>query len=91
VLGRLRGITPQGQTFLAGLAGWDGQEASDQLIARADRALYAAKANGHDRVTVDRHHPAARPRRWGRRSAWVSHHFLLMYPLWPDRSNSSMG
>jgi diguanylate cyclase (GGDEF)-like protein len=60
VLERLRRITPQGQTFSAGLAGWDGQEASDRLVARADRALYAAKASGRDRVTVDRDQPAAR-------------------------------
>ena len=59
VLERLRRITPQGQTFSAGLAGWDGQEASDRLVARADRALYAAKSGGRDRVTVDRHQPAA--------------------------------
>jgi diguanylate cyclase (GGDEF)-like protein len=60
VLERLRRITPQGQTFSAGLAGWDRQEASDRLVARADRALYAAKASGRDRVTVDRYQPAAR-------------------------------
>ncbi|MDF2740745.1 MAG: hypothetical protein K0S88_2113 [Actinomycetia bacterium] len=44
VLERLRAVTPQGQTFSAGLAGWDGQAVSDELVARADRALYAAKA-----------------------------------------------
>jgi diguanylate cyclase (GGDEF)-like protein len=59
VLERLRQITPQGQTFSAGLARWDGQEASDRLVARADRALYAAKASGRDRVTMDRYQPAA--------------------------------
>ena len=60
MLERLRAVTPQGQTFSAGLAGWDGREASDQLVARADRALYAAKASGRDRVIADRHQPAAR-------------------------------
>jgi diguanylate cyclase (GGDEF)-like protein len=58
VLERLRAVTPQGQTFSAGIAGWDGVEASDQLVARADRALYAAKASGRDRLVVD---PASRP------------------------------
>jgi diguanylate cyclase (GGDEF)-like protein len=59
VLERLRAVTPQGQTFSAGLAGWDGQEASDELVARADRALYAAKAAGRDRVVVGDHQPTA--------------------------------
>ena len=53
ILERLRAVTPQGQTFSAGLASWDGQEVSDELVARADRALYAAKAAGRDRVIVD--------------------------------------
>jgi diguanylate cyclase (GGDEF)-like protein len=52
VLERLRAVTPQSQTFSAGVACWDGQEISDELVARADRALYAAKAAGRDRVTV---------------------------------------
>jgi diguanylate cyclase len=60
VLERLRAVTPQGQTFSAGLAGWDGQEVSDELVARADRALYAAKAAGRDRVVVGNHQPTAR-------------------------------
>ena len=59
VLERLRTVTPQGQTFSAGLAGWDGQEVSDELVARADRAVYAAKAAGRDRVIVDNHQAAA--------------------------------
>ena len=52
VIERLRGDTPAGQTFSAGIATWDGRETSDELIARADRALYAAKAAGRDRVTL---------------------------------------
>ncbi|HKQ02513.1 MAG TPA: GGDEF domain-containing protein, partial [Actinomycetes bacterium] len=62
VLERLRQVMPQGQTFSAGLASWDGQEVSDELVARSDRALYAAKATGRDRVVVDHHEAAtARP------------------------------
>ena len=60
VLERLRAVTPQGQTFSAGLAGWDGQEVSDELVGRADRALYAAKAAGRDRIVVGNHQPTAR-------------------------------
>jgi diguanylate cyclase (GGDEF)-like protein len=52
VLERLRAATPAGQTFSAGLATWDGAETSDELIARADRALYAAKNAGRDRTMV---------------------------------------
>jgi len=52
VLERLRTVTPQAQTFSAGLACWDGREISDELVARADRALYDAKAAGRDRIVV---------------------------------------
>jgi diguanylate cyclase (GGDEF)-like protein len=50
VLERLRKATPLGQTFSAGLAAWNGVETSDELVARADAALYAAKRGGRDRV-----------------------------------------
>jgi diguanylate cyclase len=60
ILDRLRAVTPQEQTFSAGLACWDGQEVSEELVARADRALYAAKAAGRDRVVVGNHQPTAR-------------------------------
>ena len=59
ILERLGEVTPQGQTFSAGLTCWDGQEVSEELVARADRALYAAKAAGRDRVIVDSHPAAA--------------------------------
>jgi diguanylate cyclase (GGDEF)-like protein len=52
VLARLRAITPAGQTFSAGLAAWDGTETSEELIARADQALYAAKQGGRNRTEV---------------------------------------
>jgi diguanylate cyclase (GGDEF)-like protein len=52
VLERLRAVTPQQQTFSAGLACWDGQEISEELVARADHALYQAKDAGRDRILV---------------------------------------
>jgi diguanylate cyclase len=36
--------------FSAGLAGWDGVETSDDLLARADAALYCAKRGGRNRI-----------------------------------------
>ncbi|MEV6849496.1 diguanylate cyclase [Actinoplanes sp. NPDC051411] len=61
VLARLRAATPAGQRFSAGVAVWDGTESGDELIGRADRALYAAKANGRDRTETARA-GAAEPR-----------------------------
>ena len=49
-LARLRTVTPAGQTFSGGVARWDGTETSDELVARADRALYEAKRAGRDCV-----------------------------------------
>jgi diguanylate cyclase (GGDEF)-like protein len=57
VLDRLRVETPAGQSFSAGVASWDGTETSQELVDRADRALYVAKATGRDRVVLDE--PAA--------------------------------
>ncbi|MDA8268404.1 MAG: GGDEF domain-containing protein [Actinomycetota bacterium] len=37
-------------TFSAGIAVWDGNEAPDELVLRADRCLYAAKTAGRDQV-----------------------------------------
>jgi diguanylate cyclase (GGDEF)-like protein len=53
VLERALAATPLGQTFSAGVATWDRTETSDELIARADAALYAAKAGGRCRVHAD--------------------------------------
>jgi diguanylate cyclase (GGDEF)-like protein/PAS domain S-box-containing protein len=47
---RLRGATPPGLTCSAGLACWDYAETSDDLVDRADSALYRAKAAGRDRL-----------------------------------------
>ncbi len=50
VADRLRALIPGGQTCSAGVAEWDGRESWQQLLARADAALYAAKSGGRDRV-----------------------------------------
>ncbi|WP_432495998.1 GGDEF domain-containing protein [Kineococcus auxinigenes] len=46
LLAELRDLVPQGQSFSAGLAVWDGAEDVEALVARADAALYGAKAAG---------------------------------------------
>jgi diguanylate cyclase (GGDEF)-like protein len=50
VVERVRAATPFGQTVSAGIAAWNGQESAADLVARADTALYAAKAAGRDRA-----------------------------------------
>jgi diguanylate cyclase len=52
VLARLKAVTPLGQTFSAGVAVWNGDETSDDFVARADRALYRAKTAGRNRVVL---------------------------------------
>lgn len=52
VIDRLRAATPAGQSFSAGVAVWDGTETSEELIGRADKALYAAKNAGRRRTEV---------------------------------------
>ncbi|GLY94288.1 GGDEF domain-containing protein [Actinoplanes sp. NBRC 103695] len=52
VMERLRRVTPDGQAFSAGLAQWTGVETAEQLVARADAALYSAKRAGRDRTAV---------------------------------------
>lgn len=49
---RVRAMTPSGATCSAGLVVWDGEEDEAALMARADRALYAAKRTGRDRLVV---------------------------------------
>ena len=46
----LRGAAQTGQTFSGGVAVWDGIESVAAMVARADVALYAAKAGGRDAV-----------------------------------------
>lgn len=52
VVERLRPLVPDGQTFSAGVAEWNGSETVAELVARADRALYAAKSGGRDRLAL---------------------------------------
>jgi diguanylate cyclase (GGDEF)-like protein len=52
IIGRVRARMPEPHTCSVGLATWDGTEPEDQLIGRADAALYQAKRNGRDRVTA---------------------------------------
>lgn len=49
---RLRAATPQAQTCSVGLACWDFLESSEELLGRADAALYEAKASGRDRLVA---------------------------------------
>jgi diguanylate cyclase (GGDEF)-like protein len=49
---RLRVATPEHQTCSAGLVLWDGKETSERIFGRADRALYAAKEAGRDRIVT---------------------------------------
>jgi PleD family two-component response regulator len=46
----LRAATPEGQTCSAGLAVWRAGESVDDLLGRADEALYRAKESGRDRL-----------------------------------------
>ena len=50
VVERIRLSTPLGQTVSAAIAQWDGSEDAAALVARADAALYAAKAAGRNRA-----------------------------------------
>ena len=50
--GSLRAATPAEQTVSVGVARWDGEETPDELLARADAALYVAKSAGRDRAVA---------------------------------------
>jgi diguanylate cyclase (GGDEF)-like protein len=61
VVDALRSRTPAGQTFSAGVAEWDGAEASSEALHRADVAMYLAKRSGRNRVVVAGREQAAEP------------------------------
>lgn len=48
------GVDPDGRTVTlsVGLALWDGEESGEELIKRADAALYAAKQGGRNRLML---------------------------------------
>lgn len=52
VVERMRQGTPRNQTCSAGIAGFKPGDTTETLVARADRAMYAAKHDGRDRVVV---------------------------------------
>jgi diguanylate cyclase (GGDEF)-like protein len=49
---RLRGATPELASFSAGTAAWNGTESLEEMMRRADVALYAAKTDGGNRVEL---------------------------------------
>ena len=51
-LKRLRAVTPDGVSFSAGVTGLEPGDDPDQMMNRADRSMYAAKAAGRDRVVI---------------------------------------
>lgn len=52
IIDRLRDVTPAGQTASAGVVSWNGVESVDELVARADAALYRAKDLGRNRTVA---------------------------------------
>ena len=52
VVQRMLDAMPVGRGFSAGIARWDGHEATRDLVRRADEALYAAKDAGRGRLDV---------------------------------------
>jgi diguanylate cyclase len=50
---RLREETPEGHSFSAGLASYQGTETVDELVERADGCLAQAKAKGRDRTVAE--------------------------------------
>ncbi|MDX6701115.1 MAG: hypothetical protein QOF26_1341 [Baekduia sp.] len=49
---QLRSAVPGDATCSIGVVTWDGAETADELVARADAALYRAKGAGRDRVVA---------------------------------------
>jgi diguanylate cyclase (GGDEF)-like protein len=51
-IARLRQLTPADASFSAGIAVWDREEELEEVLHRADIALYAAKSNGGGNTDV---------------------------------------
>lgn len=49
---RFRALVPDGHTCSVGVARWDRSENAEELLQRADRALYEAKRSGRDRTVL---------------------------------------
>ena len=52
IVERLRAAMPSSQTVSAGVACWNGRESAEELVGRADAALYEAKRSGRDRLVT---------------------------------------
>ncbi len=52
IVERLRASMPADQTVSAGVACWNGRETAEELVGRADAALYEAKRMGRDRLVT---------------------------------------
>ncbi|MEJ7787101.1 MAG: sensor domain-containing diguanylate cyclase [Solirubrobacteraceae bacterium] len=52
VVERMRKLMPDDRSCSVGVATWDGQESAENLVGRADAALYEAKRTGRDRVVM---------------------------------------
>jgi diguanylate cyclase (GGDEF)-like protein len=52
IVERLRAAMPSGQTVSAGVACWNGRESAEELVGRADAALYKAKRTGRNRLVT---------------------------------------